>query len=163
MKSHFAICMSLVAILLTPAFSQQSATSIAACTFADGKQLSVQYEKSASVQKVDLTDGKLWMPGAKPMLLFTQADLSIGTTRIPVGAYRLYLIPGKDRWTLVINKNVNKAEYDQQQDLLRVPMDVGQLSAPEQFSLVFAHLAPKQCNMRIYDGKIGAWAEFHEK
>ena len=163
MKYHFAVCMSLVAIGWTSAFSQQSATSTAACTFADGKQLSVQYEKIASVQKVDLTEGKLWMPGAKPMLLFTQADLSIGTSRIPIGAYSLYLIPGKDHWTLVINKNVNKGEYDQQQDLVRVPMEVGQLSSPEQFNLFFAHLAPKQCNMRIYDGKTGAWAEFHEK
>jgi len=163
MKSLFAICVSLVTILLTPAFSQQPASSTAACTFADGKQLSVQYEKSASVQKVDLAEGKLWMPGAKPMVLFTQADLDVGTSQIPVGAYSLYLIPGKGHWTLVINKNVNKGEYDQQQDLLRLPMDVGQLSSPEQFSLFFAHMAPKQCNLRIYDNKTGAWAEFHEK
>ena len=97
------------------------------------------------------------------MLLFTQAALTVGNAQIPVGAYSLFLIPGKDRWTLVINKGVGKGPYDEQEDLLRVPMDVGQLGTPEEFSLFFAHLAPKQCNLRIYQGKLGAWAEFHEK
>jgi Protein of unknown function (DUF2911) len=163
MKRQTTICMSFVGLLLTPAFSQLASNSTTACTFQDGKEVSVQYEKTPAVKKVELASGKLWTPGEKPMLLFTQADLTVGSEQIPVGAYSLYLIPGKDHWTLVVNKNVNKGEYDPQQDLLRVPMDVGQLSAPEPFDLVFAHVAPKQCNIRIYEGKAGAWAEFHEK
>ena len=95
--------------------------------------------------------------------LFTQADLTIGNTQIPVGAYSLFMLPGKDRWTLVVNKNVKPGEYNLQQDLVRVPMDVAQISEPQGFSLVFAHMAPKQCNIRMYQGKTGAWAEFHEK
>ncbi len=164
MKCQLAVCISLVGLLLTPAFSQQLATdATAACTFQDGRQLSIQYEKVPSVKKVDMSSGKLWTPGEKPMVLFTQSDLTVGKSEIPVGAYSLYFIPGKGHWTLVINKNVNKGEYEQQDDLLRAPMDVGQLGTAEPFNMFFAHLAPKQCNLRIYDGKTGAWAEFHEK
>jgi len=164
MKQQLAFCISILGLLATPALSQQSATnSTAACTFQDGKQLGIQYEKVPSLKKVDLSSGKLWTPGEKPMVLFTQADLTVGHSQIPVGAYSLYFIPGKDHWTLVVNKGIKKGQYEQQQDLVRVAMDVGQLSTPEQFNLFFAHVAPKQCNLRIYEGKTGAWAEFHEK
>ncbi|HXJ89906.1 MAG TPA: DUF2911 domain-containing protein [Candidatus Binatia bacterium] len=164
MKQQLAFCISILGLLVAPSFSQQLGTSSSAtCTFQDGKQLSVQHEKIPPIKKVDLSSGKLWTPGEKPMVLFTQADLNVGHSEIPVGAYSLYFIPGKDHWTLVVNKGVEKGQYEQQQDLVRVAMDVGQLSTPEQFSLLFAHVAPKQCNLRIYEGKTGAWAEFHEK
>ena len=99
------------------------------------------------------------------MLLFTQSELSIGNSHIPVGAYSMYVIPQKEAWTLVLNKNVTEgSKYEEQQDLLRVEMQVGQLSKPnERFSVFFAHVAPKQCNMRMYYGKVGTWVEFKEK
>lgn len=163
MNRHLTFVALLLGGLMLPALAQQGVNSTATCTFQDGKEISIQYDKSASVQKANLSLGKLWTPGQKPMILFTQADLTVGNSQIPVGAYSVYLIPGKDRWTLVINKNVKPGEYNPQQDLVRVPMDVGQISEPQPFSLVFGHMAPKQCNMRLYESKTGAWAEFHEK
>jgi hypothetical protein len=99
------------------------------------------------------------------MYLFTEAAISISNTEIPVGAYSMYVIPEKKQWTLIINKSVNEGKaYQQQQDVVRVALDTGDLSEPsEQIKLAFGHLAPKQCNLRIYYGKIGAWAEFEEK
>ncbi len=39
-----------------------------------------------------------------------------------------------------------------------------QLSEPlKEFTVLFGHTEPKQCNMRIYYGKSGTWAEFKEK
>lgn len=164
MIRHFTVLILVLSGLLAPAVAQQAAAdSTAVCTFQDGKEISIQYDKSASVKKANLSSGKLWSPGEKPMVLFTQTDLTIGNAQIPVGAYSVYLIPGKDRWTLVINKNVKPGEYNAQQDLVRAPMDVAQISEPQPFSLVFGHMAPKQCNVRLYEGKTGAWAEFHEK
>ena len=164
MKRQIAIWISVASFLSMPAFSQQAPPNpTAACTFQDGKQISVQYTKIPEVKKANLSSGKLWTPAEKPMVFFTQADLTIGNSQIPVGAYSLYLVPGKGHWELVVNKGVNKAQYEQQQDLVRVSMDVGQLSEAQPFDLVFAHVAPKQCNIRIYEGKTGAWAEFHEK
>ena len=55
-------------------------------------------------------------------------------------------------------------EYDEKQDLVRIPMEIGQSeSLVAEVQVAFAHIAPKQCNMRLYYEKIGAWAEFHEK
>jgi hypothetical protein len=42
-------------------------------------------------------------------------------------------------------------------------MNVAKISEGQPFSMVFAHMAPKQCNIRIYEGKTGTWAEFLEK
>jgi hypothetical protein len=164
MKSHFAVSALLLSGLLIPAVAQQATRgSTASCTFQDGKQMSIQYDNSASVKNANLSSGKMWTPGDKPMVLFTQTDLTIANTQIPVGAYSVYLIPGKDQWMLVINKNVKPGEYNPQQDLVRAPMDVAKISESQPFSMVFAHLAPKQCNIRIYEGKTGTWAEFREK
>ena len=99
------------------------------------------------------------------MLLFTSADLKVGNAEIPVGAYSMYVIPGKDKWTLVVSKNVSEnGKYDQQQDLLRAPMGTGTLNSPVQPpSVDLGHTAAKQCNMRLYYQKTGAFIEFEEK
>lgn len=141
-----------------------SSSTTAACSFQDGRQLSVRHTSDEAVLGKDkLPEGKLWIPGGAPLFLFTEVPLSVGNLEIPVGAYSMYLIPEKGNWTLVLNKKVTEAEkYDKGQDLARVPMEIGQLSAPEKFAISFGHVAPKQCNMRIYYGKTGAWAEFKE-
>ncbi len=99
------------------------------------------------------------------MILFTQTEVTLANTTIPIGAFSMYVIPGKDSWTLVINRNVTAgAKYDQQQDLVRAPMEMGQLSQPEkQLGVYFGRIGPKQCNLRIYHGKTGLWAELKEK
>jgi len=107
----------------------------------------------------------LWTPGKTPMLLFTEAALSVGTSEIPIGAYSVYVIPQKGSWTLVLNKNVTAgSKYDEHQDLLRAPMQIGQVDQPEkQFRVLFGHLSPKVCGLRMYYGKTGSWMEFQEK
>lgn len=135
----------------------------AVCAFADGKQLTVRYKRPSGDRSEELRDGKVWPPSGS-MFLFTPVALGIGNSEIPVGAFSLYVIPGHDDWTLIVNKNVTEgAKYDETQDLLRTPMEIGGLSQPvTEITVYFAHIAPKQCNMRLYYGKIGAWAEFRE-
>lgn len=137
-------------------------TATAVCTLQDGNQVSVRYP-ALPVRK-DLRSGELWPPSSSPMFLFTSTVLSLGGSSIPRGAYSLYVIPEKDKWTLVINKAVSAgAPYQQQQDLTRQSMQIGQLTEPQSFEVAFAQ-SDKQCNMRIYYGKIGAWgAEFIQK
>ena len=40
------------------------------------------------------------------MLLFTQGATTLGGSPIPVGAFSMYVIPGRDEWTLIVNRNV---------------------------------------------------------
>ncbi len=97
------------------------------------------------------------------MFLFT-STLDVSNSKIAIGAYSMYLIRQRDNWTLVLNKNVNpERTYEEHQDLLRDAMEAGQLSASQPFQLIFAHVGPKQCNMRIYQGKTGTWTELKEQ
>jgi hypothetical protein len=141
--------------------SQQSRSSV--CTFDDGRQMSVRYT-AVPIRSLKLSDGRVWPGGELPIYLFTSAPLRVGTESIPAGAYSLYVVPGKQEWTLVLNKNVSNSQYDEKQDLLRTTMDIGRVTNPEtNISLDFGHLGPKQCNLRLYFGKTGAWVEFREQ
>jgi hypothetical protein len=140
-----------------PAANQQTTV----CQFADGGQLSLRYEAAPSHGN-DLPV-HVWSPGDAPMYLFTSTALKTGDTVIPPGAYTLYVTSEKGHWALVVNKDVNSKKYDAPQDLARLPMDRGAIDEPaKDVNLAFGHIAPKQCSLRLYYGKIGAWAVFAE-
>jgi Protein of unknown function (DUF2911) len=134
------------------------------CTFDDGKQISVRYNPE-NVKNRKLPNGEVWAPGGSPMFLFTQSELTVGTSELPLGAYSMYMIPAERQWTLVVNRKVDgDSKYDHQQDVLRAPMEVGTLSQQaKQVQMVFGHIAPQRCSLRLYRGGTGAWVEFNEK
>jgi hypothetical protein len=134
------------------------------CTLADGKELSVRYNRPSADRREELANGKVW-PASASIFLFTSVALTIGDSGIPAGAFSLYFIPARDGRTLIVNKSVTEgAKYDETQDLLRTPMKIGELTPPAtEVTFYFAYIAPKQCNMRLYYGKIGSWAEFTER
>ena len=156
-----ALCLALFASLLAVA-ADDSQTSTS-CTVDDGQQLSVRYSTAAAEEKV--SNGKLWPSSGSPMLLFSTANFDLANTQIPPGAYSMYVIPGGNHWTLIVNKNVTAGSpYDEHQDLVRAPMEVGQISQPmKQLDISFAHSAPKVCGFRIYAGKTGAFVDFKEQ
>jgi hypothetical protein len=95
------------------------------------------------------------------MTLFTEAPLSFGGVTIPVGAYTVYPIPAKEKWTLAVNKNVTAgAAYDEKQDIARALMETDQISQPSNdLEVAFAHVGEK-CTLRIYFGKAASFAPF---
>lgn len=160
------IFLSLI-ILTSSLFCQEkmSAEKMAtvACTFQDGKQMSVRYPEGITSHSAKLSMKQVWAPGGAPLVLFTDTNLMVTKTVVPAGAYFLYLVPDKENWTLVVNRNVTAGvPYDQEQDVVRVPMEHGTVSEAQPFSVVLGHVAPQQCNMRIYFAKAGSWAEFQE-
>jgi hypothetical protein len=129
----------------------------------DGRQVYVRYNP-VSNSKEKPPNGKPWMPGGAPMTLFTEAQLSLGSSLIPIGAYSVYPIPAKDHWTLVVNKNVTPgAAYDEKQDIARAPMETAQVAQPsEALEVAFAHVGAR-CTLRIYIGKTASFADFTAK
>ena len=95
--------------------------------------------------------GKVWRTGAnEATALVTTADLEIGGVTVPAGQYTLYTIPtptlgdeaagggSNETWQLIINKQTGQwgTEYDQAQDLARIPMRLSTLADPvEQFTI----------------------------
>ncbi len=140
-------------------------SSTVSCDFADGKQVTVRYNRIPFNKREKLRENKVWMPGGSAPILFTGADLKFGGKTIPTGAYTMYLIPGRKTWTLIVSKNEKpESAYNAQEDLARAPMDLGQLSQPaDKLTLYFGQMGPKQCNLRVYYGDTGAFTEFEEQ
>ena len=132
------------------------------CTFDDGKAISLRYAGGEKESKLPL--GQVWTPGNQPIYLFSQTPFDLGGSTLPAKAYRVFFIPGKENWTLIINEDVAKNDsYSKDHDVARVSMDIGKLSAKQpEFQLVLGHTAPKRCSIRVYYGSIGAFATFHE-
>ena len=165
MRRLLATLLLLGFVFLDSASAQQPPspdTDSTTCTFADGKQISVRFSTGASSEHMPMRDA--WGPGGAPMYLFTQTDVTAGTANLTAGAYSMYLIEGKP-WKLIINKDVKEgAKYDSAKDIARIPMQSGELPTPvKQLRPYFVHTAPQQCNLRLYYGSTGAWAEFKEK
>lgn len=83
--------------------------------------------------------GVIWRTGANEAThLRTDRDLMIGSLRVPRGTYTLWTIPGREQWTLIVNRQTGQwgTEYDSTQDLGRITMDVVPLEQPlEQFTI----------------------------
>jgi len=158
----------LYALLTAPVFSQQPAASQpinSVCTLEDGKEARISYSPVVDIPKKqrELQRDKLWTPGDQQMTLFTDTRMMLGTTAIAPGAYSLHILPAKDKWILIVNKDVSGHEYDPGQDVVRAPMETGQLPDSQPFQLAFSRMKSTQCSMRIYYGRIGVWAEFNEQ
>lgn len=79
--------------------------------------------------------GKMWRLGANASteILLTK-DAMIGGKKLAAGAYVIYAIPEKDKWTLVFNNDLGSwgaYNYDKAKDALRV--DVPVKEAPAKF------------------------------
>ncbi len=146
-----------VLLIAARGFAQDSQTAY--CEYTDGSQVTMQYNSNA---KEEPRNGRVWGPG---ITLYVQVPLTLGNSEIPLGAYTVFLIPDKKNWTLIVNKNVTAgAQYDSGKDVARAQMEIGEIPEPlKQLQLSFAHMGPKQCSLRVYYQKIGAFTDFIEK
>jgi|SRR5215469_4815993 len=158
-------------LIATVLFAQGTTSqATATCNFNANDQVVVEYQRfSVNSKKAifghEIPYDKVWTPGGKPMTLFANVPVAIGGHEVPVGAYTLFVIPAQKDWTLVISKSTDTSgKYEEQDDLVRVPMDFGQLEQPEdQFSVFFGHIAPNTCSMRLDLEKARAWVLFEKK
>jgi hypothetical protein len=158
-RAHFVVATWLLMVSACTA-QQNTATSTATCNLDDGRQVYIRYTP-VSAKSEKPSNGKPWAPGGTPMTLFTDAPLSFGGASIPLGAYSIYPIPGRDKWTLVVNKDVKPGSpYDEKQDLARAAVETDTVpQSKDQLDVAFAHYGPK-CTLQIVIGKTAAFAEF---
>ena len=157
-RARFVVVILSLSTLTTIGLAQ-SEPSTASCNLDDGRQVYIRYNPISAKDKI--SNGKPWAPGGSPMTLFTEAELNLGGSTIPIGAFTVYPIPAKDKWTLVINKNVTAgAPYDEKQDIARAAIETEQISQPaDTLEIAFAHVGPR-CTLRIYFGKAASFADF---
>lgn len=67
---------------------------------------------------------KVWRTGANQATRITfSTAVKLNGSDVPAGTYALFTIPGKDEWTVIINKTDSQwgsFKYDEKTDLLRV-------------------------------------------
>ena len=117
----------------------------ASLKFDDGKMVTIDYSRpSMRGRKIFgglVPDGQVWRAGANAATsMKTDVGLEIGGTMVPAGIYTLYVLPAENDWKLIINKQTGQwgTEYNQGQDLARVPMKLDHLSQPvEMYTISF--------------------------
>jgi hypothetical protein len=162
-RARFVVNILFLFALATICSAQSEPSSTASCNLEDGRQVYIRYNP-VSTKSDKAPNGKPWTPGGAPMTLFTEAPLGFGGATIPVGAYTVYPFPGRDKWTLAVNKNVAAhTPYDEKQDIARASIETDQVSQPsDSLEVAFAHAGLK-CTLRIYYGKSASFAEFVAK
>ena len=94
--------------------------------------------------------GKIWRVGANEAteIRFYQ-DVLFGDIDVKAGAYVLYAIPDLEKWTLILNSNLDVwgiKDYDKDQDVARVEAKVSKAEFLEAFSIGFKEKG-KRVNM----------------
>lgn len=86
--------------------------------------------------------GQVWRLGANEATeieFFT--TVRMGTVKIKKGRYTLYCIPGKDKWTLILNKETDtwgSFKYDESKDVVRIDAPIlKQTDSLEYFAIAF--------------------------
>lgn len=130
------------------------------CAFEDGHGMRLQYTQ----QSYRVDNGHVWTAGNQAMALFLDTSISIEGVTLPVGAYGLYVLPEKGHWQLIVNRTATKAtEYDSKNDVVRTTMGSSHLDHKvDHPQLVLVHMAPTQCNLRLYADSTMAWEETKE-
>jgi len=136
------LSLATAALVLLPGQFAQAAPVTASATIA-GKPISIKYTgPSVRGRKVFTPAGPIardssypvWRAGADTSTtLHTEADLKIGALTVPKGDYSVYVdLKDVEHWQLIINKQTGQwgTEYDQKQDLGRVPMTMSKAAAP---------------------------------
>jgi Protein of unknown function (DUF2911) len=164
-RARFVVAILPFLTIIAVCSAQQSSanSSTATCNLDDGRQVRINFTP-VSGKNERVPNGKPWAPGGTPMVLFTEAPLGFGNSTIPIGAFSVYPIPGKDKWSLVVNKNVTPGSaYDEKQDIARATIETDQVpTAADPLEVAFAHVGSK-CTLRVYFGKTATFADFVAK
>lgn len=98
--------------------------------------------------------GEVWRTGANEATTIQFKDeVSVAGHQVPAGKYALFTIPGKDEWTIIINKTANQwgaYSYKQADDLLRFTVKPQTLkSAVETFTIQFQNVRESSMELHL--------------
>lgn len=97
---------------------------------------------------------KVWRTGANSatMITFTD-DVNLEGNAIPAGKYGLFTIPGKNEWTIILNKGAEQwgaYEYKEADDVLRFKVKPKTTAEKvETFTMQFASVMPTSAQLHL--------------
>jgi len=99
---------------------------------------------------------KIWRTGANESTVITfSEDVMFGGKEVKAGTYSLYTIPGEN-WTFILNSKLSwGTQYDESQDVVRVPAAVTTEGASsfERFTIYFDTLSDTKAHLNLQWGK----------
>jgi Protein of unknown function (DUF2911) len=102
-----------------------------------GKNITIEYySPSMHGRKVMgglVPFGEVWCTGANwATKITTEANLQMGSLKLPAGSYSIWTLPNANEWTLIINKQTGQfhKDYDSSTDFGRTKMNLKTLAVP---------------------------------
>src|SRR5277367_6398601 len=98
--------------------------------------------------------GQVWRTGANQATkIVFSTPVKLNGTEIPAGTYALMTIPGKDEWTIIINKGAEQwgaYKYDQKADVARIKATPLSIDKPiETFTIEFKDIHDDSSNLNL--------------
>ncbi len=98
--------------------------------------------------------GKVWRTGANQATKVTfSTPVKLNGKEIPAGTYALMTIPGKDEWTVIVNKGPegwSPYKYDEKQDLVRFSVKPVELpKSMETFTIEFNDIRDESSKLNL--------------
>ena len=102
---------------------------------------------------------KVWRTGANTATqLAIDTAVKLNGVEIPAGTYALMTIPGRDQWTIIINKGAEQwgaYKYDESADLVRFKVEPVALNrAVETFTIEFDQLTDVSATLKLVWDKV---------
>jgi hypothetical protein len=95
----------------------------------------------------------VWVTGGhKATSLEVSSDFQVNNTKIPAGKYALFTIPGKEEWTVILNKNWDQHltdEYNAADDILRFQVKPVANPHTERLTYRIDKIADKQADITM--------------
>ncbi|MDZ4836596.1 MAG: DUF2911 domain-containing protein [Candidatus Melainabacteria bacterium] len=98
--------------------------------------------------------GQVWRTGANAATkVVFSTPVKLNGNEIPAGTYALMTVPGKDEWTIIVNKGSDQwgtYKYDEKSDLVRFKTKVKTLDKPlETFTIDFNEIRDDSSNLNL--------------
>jgi len=136
----FIVAFCAVALVSLPAAAQRSrytSPEAKSSVVVAGKKITVDYYAPSmhgrKIMGALVPYDQVWCTGANIATGFTtEADLEIGTLKLPKGTYSIWTLPTVKEWTLIVNKESGQfhLNYNQSLDFGRTKMNVKTLDTP---------------------------------
>jgi hypothetical protein len=132
----------------------------------DGANISIEYGRpylKGRPESKMMPAGEVWRTGAdEATTLKTDRALKFGNLSVPAGTYTLFTLPGENDWQLIVSKKTGEwgTDYDETQDLGRVPMKVGKTTGPVEQLTISIDDTPAGGTLRVEWGTTSASVPF---
>ena len=98
--------------------------------------------------------GIVWRTGANSATIIKLTDtVQMAGHQVVPGEYALFSIPGKDEWTIILNKTTKQwgaYSYDSTKDVMRFKVKTAKLDKPlETFTIQFANVVPEHAELHL--------------